>query len=163
MGALHYWEKQREDQDGGCIKKCWAEGSSRNIIFLQISILSAITKVASEHARLLSNTGNDTFQCWQWYLLRSVEKHECSPRRLLCSTLPWPHTLFPCHRYNRGFSHCWIVRLTYFLGWLAIAKLKPLSLFISLLLVPKKEFDNVEIASQPFYIRGLKKFHFSSG
>ena len=30
-------------------------------------------------------------------------------------------------------------------GWLAIAKLKPLSLFISLLLMLKKAFDNVEI------------------
>ena len=30
-------------------------------------------------------------------------------------------------------------------GWLAIAKLKPLSLFISLLLMLKKEFDNVKI------------------
>ena len=29
-------------------------------------------------------------------------------------------------------------------GWLAIAKLKPLSLFISLLLMPKKAFDNVK-------------------
>ena len=30
-------------------------------------------------------------------------------------------------------------------GWLAIAKRKPLSLFISLLLMLKKAFDNVEI------------------
>ena len=30
-------------------------------------------------------------------------------------------------------------------GWLAIAKLKPLSLFISLLSIPKKAFDNVKI------------------
>ena len=30
-------------------------------------------------------------------------------------------------------------------GWLAIAKLKPLSLFISLLLMLKKAFDNVRI------------------
>ena len=30
-------------------------------------------------------------------------------------------------------------------GWLAIAKLKPLSLFISLLSMPQKAFDNVEI------------------
>ena len=30
-------------------------------------------------------------------------------------------------------------------GWLAIAKLKPLSLFIFLLLMLKKAFDNVEI------------------
>ena len=30
-------------------------------------------------------------------------------------------------------------------GWIAIAKLKPLSLFISLILMPKKAFDNVEI------------------
>ena len=30
-------------------------------------------------------------------------------------------------------------------GWLAIAKLKPLSLFISLLLMLKKAFDNVKI------------------
>ena len=30
-------------------------------------------------------------------------------------------------------------------GWLAIAKLKPLSLFISLLLMLKKSFDNVKI------------------
>ena len=30
-------------------------------------------------------------------------------------------------------------------GWLAIAKLKPLSLFISLLSMPKRVFDNVEI------------------
>ena len=30
-------------------------------------------------------------------------------------------------------------------GWLAIAKLKPLSLFISLLSMPKKAFDNVKI------------------
>ena len=30
-------------------------------------------------------------------------------------------------------------------GWLAIAKLKPLSLFISLLSMPKKAFDNVNI------------------
>ena len=29
-------------------------------------------------------------------------------------------------------------------GWLAIAKLKPLSLFISLLLMLKKAFDNVK-------------------
>ena len=29
-------------------------------------------------------------------------------------------------------------------GWLAIAKLKPLSLFISLLSMPKKAFDNVK-------------------
>ena len=29
-------------------------------------------------------------------------------------------------------------------GWLAIAKLKPLSLFISLLLIPNKAFDNVK-------------------
>ena len=47
-------------------------------------------------------------------------------------------------------------------GWLAIAKVKPLLLFISLLLMLKKEFDNIElekisesgfslaIASQPF-------------
>ena len=45
-------------------------------------------------------------------------------------------------------------------GWLVIAKLKPLSLFISLLLMLKKAFDNREmksengfslaIASQPF-------------
>ena len=30
-------------------------------------------------------------------------------------------------------------------GWLAIAKLKPLSLFITLLSMPKKAFDNVKI------------------
>ena len=30
-------------------------------------------------------------------------------------------------------------------GWLAIAKLESLSLFISLLLMPKKAFDNVKI------------------
>ena len=30
-------------------------------------------------------------------------------------------------------------------GWLAIAKLIPLSLFISLLLMPKEAFDNVKI------------------
>ena len=30
-------------------------------------------------------------------------------------------------------------------GWLALAKLKPLSLFISLLLMLKKSFDNVKI------------------
>ena len=30
-------------------------------------------------------------------------------------------------------------------GWLAIAKLKPLSLYISLLLMPKKAFDKVRI------------------
>ena len=30
-------------------------------------------------------------------------------------------------------------------GWLAIAKLKALSLFISLISMPKKAFDNVEI------------------
>ena len=30
-------------------------------------------------------------------------------------------------------------------GWLAIAKLKPLSLFISLLSMPMKAFDNVEV------------------
>ena len=30
-------------------------------------------------------------------------------------------------------------------GWLAIAKIKPLSLFISLILMLKKAFDNVEI------------------
>ena len=30
-------------------------------------------------------------------------------------------------------------------GWLAIAKLKPLSLFISLLLMPNEAFDNVKI------------------
>ena len=30
-------------------------------------------------------------------------------------------------------------------GWLAIEKLKPLSLFISLLSMPKKAFDNVKI------------------
>ena len=30
-------------------------------------------------------------------------------------------------------------------GWLAIAKLKPLSLFISILLMLKKAFDNVKI------------------
>ena len=30
-------------------------------------------------------------------------------------------------------------------GWLAIAKLKPLSLFISLLLMLKKAFDNIEL------------------
>ena len=30
-------------------------------------------------------------------------------------------------------------------GWLAIAKIKPLSLFISLLLMLKKAFDNVKI------------------
>ena len=30
-------------------------------------------------------------------------------------------------------------------GWLAIAKLTPLSLFISLLLMPNKAFDNVKI------------------
>ena len=30
-------------------------------------------------------------------------------------------------------------------GWLAIAKLKPLSLFISLFLILEKEFDNVKI------------------
>ena len=32
-----------------------------------------------------------------------------------------------------------------FKGWLAIAKLKPLSLFISLLSMPMKAFDNVKI------------------
>ena len=32
-----------------------------------------------------------------------------------------------------------------FKGWLAIAKLKPLSLFISLFSMPKKAFDNVKI------------------
>ena len=32
-------------------------------------------------------------------------------------------------------------------GWLAIAKLKPLSLFISLLSMPKKAFDNVKVVS----------------
>ena len=30
-------------------------------------------------------------------------------------------------------------------GWLAVSKLKPLSLFISLFLMLKKAFDNVEI------------------
>ena len=38
-----------------------------------------------------------------------------------------------------------LVRGTECKGWLAIAKLKPLSLFISLLSMPKKAFDNVEI------------------
>ena len=35
--------------------------------------------------------------------------------------------------------------VTYFKGWLAIAKLKPLSLFIYLLLMLKKAFDDVKI------------------
>ena len=37
-----------------------------------------------------------------------------------------------------------IVALVY-KGWLAIAKLKPLSLFISLFLMPKRALDNVKI------------------
>ena len=37
------------------------------------------------------------------------------------------------------------IRLFDLKGWLAIAKLKPLSLFISLLLMLKKAFDNVKI------------------
>ena len=36
-------------------------------------------------------------------------------------------------------------RQKYFKGWLAIAKLKPLSLLASLLSMPKKAFDNVKI------------------
>ena len=36
-------------------------------------------------------------------------------------------------------------RQKYFKGWLAIAKLKPLSLLASLLSIPKKVFDNVKI------------------
>ena len=36
-------------------------------------------------------------------------------------------------------------RPSFYKGWLAIAKLKPLSLFISLLSMPKKAFDNVKI------------------
>ena len=35
--------------------------------------------------------------------------------------------------------------LTKIKGWLAIAKLKPLSLLVSLLSMPKKAFDNVKI------------------
>ena len=35
--------------------------------------------------------------------------------------------------------------LKFIKGWLAIAKLKPLSLFITLLSMPKKPFDNVKI------------------
>ena len=38
-------------------------------------------------------------------------------------------------------------KLPKYKGWLAIAKLKPLSLFISLLSMPKKAFDNVKVVS----------------
>ena len=38
-----------------------------------------------------------------------------------------------------------VVEIAIYKGWLAIAKLKPLSLFISLLSMPKKAFDNVKI------------------
>ena len=36
----------------------------------------------------------------------------------------------------------WMIRPIHWKGWLAIAKLKPLSLFISLLLMLKKALDN---------------------
>ena len=36
------------------------------------------------------------------------------------------------------------IELQFTKGWLAIAKLKPLSFFISLLSMPKKAFDNVD-------------------
>ena len=42
-----------------------------------------------------------------------------------------------CHQFE------WVILISK--GWLAIAKLKPLSLFISLLSMPKKAFDNVKI------------------
>ena len=43
-------------------------------------------------------------------------------------------------------------KLLFFLkGWLAIAKLKPLSLFISLLSMPMKAFDNIKI-NQSIYL-----------
>ena len=42
-----------------------------------------------------------------------------------------------CHQFE------WVILISK--GWLAIAKLKPLSLFISLLSMPMKAFDNVKI------------------
>ena len=44
---------------------------------------------------------------------------------------------------SQAFQEC--LEFTSSKGWLAIAKLKPLSLFISLLSMPKKAFDNVKI------------------
>ena len=41
--------------------------------------------------------------------------------------------------------HFWARYCPYFKGWLKIAELKPLSLFISLLLMLKKAFDNVKV------------------
>ena len=46
---------------------------------------------------------------------------------------------------HRPSSADWVCQSGLYKGWLAIAKLIPLSLFISLLLMPNKAFDNVKI------------------
>ena len=57
-----------------------------------------------------------------------------------CANAMVEDTALALHKNCRFF----IVALVY-KGWLTITKLKPLSLFISLLLMLKKAFDNVQI------------------
>ena len=52
--------------------------------------------------------------------------------------------LLSCVAFLQNLKAAVAVKILH-MGWLAIAKLKPLSLFISLLLMLQKAFDNVEI------------------
>ena len=68
-----------------------------------------------------------TQQQWQWKT-QSIFSALCPATASQWESHTFPVGMPPCHK-----------------GWLAIAKLTPLSLFISLLSMPNEAFDNVKI------------------
>ena len=85
------------------------------------------------------------------YIFSKLSAFGDNPVSLLASVLTSVTKRFCVTQYHSYMStlsfYCISIWKTYFQckGWLAIAKLKPLSLFISLLSMPKKAFDNVKI------------------
>ena len=95
------------------------------------------------------STGNRVFQIdCESNQLSSITTYVSTPGRIR----QVPQALSPLRSgfWDRGITHVVILIILrssrhHFKGWLAIAKLKPLSLFISLLSMPKRAFDNVKI------------------
>ena len=88
--------------------------------------------------------GQREFHCWEalTWKGRGASHDWGHVSHFLCINIAPRRFLF----YKIGIcAHLQICSKWCHKGWLAIAKLKPLSLFISLLSMPKKAFDNVKI------------------
>ena len=112
---------------------------------LKKTIILKITLVLKMAITLFGRLLIVFFKCWEreywWGVILTWGK------------LWWCYELLSNKRLIHGETEWfWIIRIKkeskYWKGWLAIAKLIPISLFISLLLMPNKAFENVKIEKE---------------